>query len=198
MVTSDGVRVSKQINNMLVDITELAVEKFIVSWYSAYTDNDDFIIEIRLMMKEFIGRLIRRLRNVDYAMLVQRSLAPALLTHIELYLNAKKLHDHELEACGKKSSAIMITPHERALRIYCNQHHAALHSEQRYFRGLFQIVFNLLLPADTANCPSVVCYFVETMSSGLRPMLHKMAAPAMLNGIFFLKHSLLPVASLCF
>eukprot|EP00041_Stephanoeca_diplocostata_P034728 m.1198188 g.1198188 ORF g.1198188 m.1198188 type:complete len:1222 (+) comp24570_c0_seq1:130-3795(+) len=175
VITGDGVRISSRINSVLADIIELTVKKYILTWYSVYTDNNEFIVEVKLLMKEMLGRMTRRLRTIDMSAIVEHSLAPIVLTHIELYLEAKALH----EKVDEKSD--VISPHERALLMYCGHHHAALHSEQRYFRGLLDKVLQLTLPTEVAECPSIKQYFIESMSSALRPALDKLAAPHMLN-----------------
>lgn len=63
VITGDGVRISPKINAVLADIIELTVQKYILPWYSIYTDNNEFIVEVKLLMKEMLGRMTRRLRK---------------------------------------------------------------------------------------------------------------------------------------
>uniref|UniRef100_A0A8W4FNN5 Sorting nexin-14 n=1 Tax=Sus scrofa TaxID=9823 RepID=A0A8W4FNN5_PIG len=170
-------KISSKVDASLSEVLELVLENFVYPWYRDVTD-DEFVDELRIMLRFFASVLIRRIHKVDIPSIITKKLLKAAMKHIEVIVKAsQKVENTEFLQ-------------QAALEEYGPELHVALRSrrdELHYLRKLTELLFPYILPPKATDCRSLTLLLREILSGSVfLPSLDFLADPDVVNHLLII------------
>ncbi|XP_060535701.1 sorting nexin-14-like isoform X2 [Cylas formicarius] len=174
-----NLRISGDLNTAVQHLYERILDDFVASWYQQFTDNVDFLNELRHCLRYASANVINRLLSTDIADVIATKLAPQAVRHVDDYLYmqqiAKLKHvsfDEVVVEYLGKNLHVATTNRE---------------SELAYLRGLSAELLKYVLPESYVNCRNC-CVLLREIVSGwvLLPMMDVLADPNAINALVIL------------
>ncbi|CAG9770654.1 unnamed protein product [Ceutorhynchus assimilis] len=170
------VRISEELNEAIEHFYNRILADFISSWYSQFTDNQEFINELRYCLKYASASLVNRFFEVDYVQVITNKLVPQAIKHIDDYLYMQqiaklknvKFNDVIVEYLGK------------------NLHPATTNrkNELAYLQHLSNEVIKHVLPQQYVKCKNYSILIRELLSGWvLLPLMDVLADPNIINSL---------------
>ncbi|XP_057664607.1 sorting nexin-14-like isoform X1 [Diorhabda carinulata] len=171
--------ISPHLNNSIEHFYERIISNFITSWYEQFTDDQDFLNELRYCFKFSTSTIVNRVLELDVGDIVANKLIPCAVRHIDDYLYIQqivklrnvKFNDVATEYLGKRL-------------------HAAATSRKNELDYLKYLVSSLLdqsLPGNYIKCRNFSVMMREILAGWVfLPMMDVIADPNILNYLVIL------------
>ncbi|XP_050301492.1 sorting nexin-14-like isoform X2 [Anthonomus grandis grandis] len=170
------IRISEELNSAVEHFYNRILDNFICSWYSEFTENKEFLNELRYCLRHGTATLVNRIFEVEYIDTITNKLVPQAIKHIDDYLYMEqiatlknvKFNDVIVEYLGK------------------NLHPATTNrrNELAYLQHLSSEIIKNLLPMYYTNCKNSSVLIRELLSGWvLLPLMDVLADPNIINSL---------------
>nr|XP_054762463.1 sorting nexin-14-like [Lytechinus pictus] len=166
--------IPKRVDDALSEFFELVFRDYVYSWYSESVSKDEeFVRELRTSLRYAISVILRRLKQIDLPTLILHKLVKAELSHLDVYLRAKKK-----ARWGEDIQDLTI-------KMYGNHLHVAVrnrHTELEYVRNLCEILFPFIVSNEHQQSKCTISFLRELLSRSLiMPAMDVIANPDVVN-----------------
>ncbi|CAG9861895.1 unnamed protein product [Phyllotreta striolata] len=171
--------VSEELNKAVEQLFEKIISNFVSSWYTQFTDDEDFLNELRYCFKFSTSTIINRLQELDVGDVVANKLVPCVVRHVDDYLYIQQIaklknvrfNEVVIEYLGKKLHAAATNRK----------------NELDYLRHLISSLLVHILPGDYLKCRNFSIMMREILSGWVfLPMMDAIADPNIINYLVIL------------
>lgn len=171
--------INPQLNNSIEHFYERIISNFITSWYGQFTDDQDFLNELRYCFRFSTATIVNRILELDVGDIVANKLVPCAVRHIDDYLYIQqiaklrnvKFNDVVTEYLGKRL-------HTAA---------TSRNNELGYLKHLVSSLLDQSLPGNYIKCRNFSVMMREILAGWVfLPMMDVIADPNILNYLVIL------------
>ncbi|KAL1517793.1 hypothetical protein ABEB36_001517 [Hypothenemus hampei] len=170
------VKVSSELNQAIQQFYNRILSNFILTWYQQFTDNKEFLNELKYCLRFSSATLINRFFQIDSIDLIVKKLVPQIIKHIDDYLYMQQF----AKTRNLKFNDVMVE------HLGNNLHPAITNrtNELDYLRHLGNELIKHLLPAQYTNCKNYLVLLRELLSGWvLLPLMDVIAEPNIINSL---------------
>ncbi|XP_033630847.1 sorting nexin-14-like isoform X2 [Asterias rubens] len=153
----NDVYLPERVDAALSELLELILQEYVYSWYTPFiSKEEEFVNELRMSLRFLIAVVIRRVREIDLPTFILDRLVKAALRHLDVLLRAKRK-----AKWGEDFQDLVI-------KTYGDHLHCAARNrktEHEYLRNLCELLFTVLIPANSHNNKTTET-FVREVASG--------------------------------
>lgn len=147
IIQSNKLSSSDQVNEELSNLISLLLRDFVTSWFALLSPDKDLYRELIHAMSSIIQEIEKRLKDVDWVVLISQDLPNILKNHISDYKSCKDRMGTAY--AGEKTFEELF---------FGLQSHVALQgdgSEQMYMRRVAEVIVESLLPASELQSDAI-------------------------------------------
>ncbi|XP_028141747.1 sorting nexin-14 isoform X2 [Diabrotica virgifera virgifera] len=171
--------ITAELNNRIEHFYERIISTFISSWYDHFTDDKDFVNELRYCFRFSTATVVNRLLELDIGDIVANKLVPCGVRHIDDYLYIQQI-----------AKLKNVRFNEVVIEYLGKRLHAAAtnrKNELGYLRHLVSSLLNHVLPGNYLKCRNFSVMMREVLAGWvLLPMMDVIADPNILNYLVIL------------
>ncbi|XP_071489884.1 sorting nexin-14-like [Diadema antillarum] len=166
--------IPKRVDDALSEFFELVFRDFVYSWYSeSISSDEEFVRELRTTLRYTVSVILRRLKQVDLPTVILDKLIKAALSHLDVYLRAKKK-----ARWGQDMQELTLKQYGSHLHVAARNRHAEL----EYIRHLCELLFPFIVPNQPQTSRCTTSFLRELLSrSVIMPAMDVIANPDVVN-----------------
>ncbi|XP_022092527.1 sorting nexin-14-like [Acanthaster planci] len=155
----NDIYIPERVDIALSELFELILKDYIYSWYTPLiSKEEEFVNELRVTLRHIVAVVLRRVREVDLPTFILDKLVKAALSHLDVLLRAKRK-----AKWGEEFQDLVI-------KTYGNHLHCAVRNrkaELEYLRHLCELLFPVLIPANSHDNKSTQTFVREVVSGSV-------------------------------
>ncbi|XP_074032931.1 sorting nexin-14 isoform X2 [Leptinotarsa decemlineata] len=183
------IHISSDLNEAIEHFYETIISNFISSWYGQFTEDDDFLNELRHCFRFSTATIINRFFELDVGRVIADKLIPCAVRHVDDYLYMQQI--------GKLKN---VRFNEVVLEYLGKRLHAAATNRNNELGYLQQMVSSLLpnvLPDSYLKCRNYSIIMREILAGWVfLPLMDVLADPNIINSLVILVITYKPKKSL--
>nr|CAH7759735.1 unnamed protein product [Callosobruchus chinensis] len=168
--------ISKELNSAVENFYEKILENFVKTWYTPFTDDTDFINELRQCFRYAVASVVNRILELDIPDIITSKLVPCAIKHVDDFLYMQQI---------AKLKNIRFNEVIMGKRL----HVAATNrkSELEYLQHLSSALLVNILPNTYLKCRNYSVMMREILAGWVfLPLMDVMANPNIINSLVIL------------
>lgn len=150
--------------------------EFVASWHKNFTNNSDFLNELRYCLRYSSASIVNRFAELNIAGVISSKLLPCIVRHIDDHIYMQQFAKMK----QVRMSNIMVEYLGKRL------HYAATNrkNELKYLQECVSIILPSILPEDYLHCGNYVTLMREILAGWvLLPLMDVLADPNIINSL---------------
>ncbi|XP_066140261.1 sorting nexin-14-like isoform X2 [Euwallacea fornicatus] len=169
-------QISCELNQAIKHFFNKILEEFICSWHKQFTENSEFLNELKFCLKYASASLVNRVLQIDYVSVLNKKLIPQSIKHIDDYLYMQQI----AKLKNVKYDGVIVE------YLGSNLHPATTNrsNELAYLQHLSAELIKYLFPPYYIGCKNYTVLLRELLAGWiLLPLMDAIADPNIINSL---------------